>query len=295
MRVLVTGATGTVGSHVVRTLAARGVPVRAFARDLGKAEALLGADVDTAVGDFSDRDSIDRALAGADRVFLACGNTPDQVDHERAVIDAAAAAGVERLVKLSGPWAAIDAEHVFARWHGEIERHLLAAGPPWVLLRPRTYLTNLLAFAGTVAQTGMLFAPARTARISFVDPRDVAEAAAVALVDDGHHGQVHTLTGPQAITYGRIAEALTEATGRPVTYVDVPEDAARRSMLEAGLPAPIAEAILGIFASQRAGTMADTTDTLRMLLGREPRTVDDFARDHAPFFSPRAADHVSVP
>ena len=103
MKVLVTGATGTVGRHVVGALRARGVAVRAFVRDGDKATALFGADVELAIGDFADRASLDRALEGIDRVFLACGNVPGQVEHECAAIDAARAAGVERVVKLSGP------------------------------------------------------------------------------------------------------------------------------------------------------------------------------------------------
>ena len=286
MTILVTGATGNVGGHVVRTLAARGVPVRAFVRDRDRAASLFGPDVELAVGDLADRASIDRALAGADRVFLACGNVPGQVEFECTAIDAAAAAGVARVVKLSGPDASVDSPLIFERWHGEIERHLAGSGLPAVLLRPRTYLTNLLAYAGSVAQTGMLFAPAGTAEISFVDTRDVAEAAVSALTGTGHDGRTYTLTGPQAVTFEEVAAALSAAAARPVTYVAVDDEQARQAMLAEGLPPMIVDAIVAIFASQRTGTMADTTDTVRDLTGRPPRTVADFARDHAAAFRP---------
>jgi uncharacterized protein YbjT (DUF2867 family) len=278
MTILVTGATGNVGGHVVRALTARGVAVRAFVRDPDRAARALGPDVELAAG------SLDRALAGADRVFLACGNVPEQVTFETAVVDAAAAAGVSRVVKLSGPDAAVDSPLIFERWHGEIERHLTASGLPRVLLRPRTYMTNLLAYARTVAETGMLFAPAGTAAISFVDPRDVGEAAAACLTGEGHEGRTYTLTGPEAITYERIAGELGTATGRTITYVSVGDEQARQAMTDAGLPPMVADAIVAIFAAQRAGSMASTTDTLRGLIGREPRTIADFARDHAGMF-----------
>jgi uncharacterized protein YbjT (DUF2867 family) len=278
MTTLVTGATGNVGGHVVRARSTRGVAVRAFVRDPDRAARALGPETELAAG------SLDRALAGVDRVFLACGNVPEQVAFEKAVVDAAAAAGVSRVVKLSGPAAAVDSPRVFERRHGEIERHLAASGLPRVLLRPRTYLTNLLAYARTVAGTGMLFAPAGTARISFVDPLDVGAAAAECLIGQDHEGRTYTLTGPEAITYERIADELSAATGRTITYVSVGDDDARRAMTADGLPPMVADAIVAIFADQRTGSMAGTTPALRDLIGREPRTITDFARDHAGMF-----------
>lgn len=300
MKILVTGATGNVGAHVVRALTERGVAARAFVRDRGRAARLLGADSELAVGDFSDRASIERALVGIDRLFLACGNVPGQVEHERAVIDAAKAAGVGRVVKLSGPRADVDSPLLFERWHGEIERHLLDSGLPWVLLRPSTYMTNLLAHAETVRHAGRLFAPAGGADVAFVDPRDVAEAAAVALVEEGHEGRIHPLTGPEAITFERIARDLSAASGRRIEFVDVPDEAARQAMLEAGVPAMAADALVAIFGSLRAGEMARTTDAVQAMTGREPRSFARFARDHAALFgagangAPAAAGSSSV-
>jgi uncharacterized protein YbjT (DUF2867 family) len=279
MTILVTGATGNVGGHVVRALAGRGVPVRAFVRDSGKAARMLGPGVELAVGDFADRRSLDRALHRVDRMFLACGNVPGQIDFECGAIDAAADAGITRVVKLSGPDAAVDSPLIFERWHGAIEAHLAESGLPRVLLRPRTYLTNLMAYAGSVAQTGMLFAPAGAARISFVDPRDVAGVAAETLTGAGHEGRVYTLTGPEAITFERIAAELGRALGRPIPYVNVGDDDARQAMVSGGLPPMVADAIVAIFASQRAGSMADTTDTVRALTGHEPRGIAAFARE----------------
>jgi uncharacterized protein YbjT (DUF2867 family) len=278
MTILVTGATGNVGGHVVRALSERGVAVRAYVRDADRAAGILGPEVELATG------SLNHAMAGVDRVFLACGNSPGQVAFECAAVDAAAAAGVSLVVKLSGPDAAVDSPLIFERWHGEIERHLAASGLPRVLLRPRTYMTNLLAYAGAVAETGMLFAPAGSAAISFVDTGDVGEAAAVCLTGDGHQGRTYTLTGPEAITFQRIAVELGAATGRTITYVSVGDEDARQAMASGGVPPMVADAIVAIFADQRTGSMAGTTDTLRKLIRREPRGIADFARDHAGMF-----------
>jgi uncharacterized protein YbjT (DUF2867 family) len=291
MNVLVTGATGAVGRHVVRGLRDRGIGARAFVRDADRAAELLGSDVELAVGDFADRASLDRALEGIDRLFLACGNVPGQVGHECTAIDAARAAGVERVVKLSGPRPADGSPIPFERWHAQIERHLIASGTPWVLLRPCTYMTNLLMHADAVRHTGRLMAPAGAAEIAFVDPRDVAASAAAVLAEAGHAGSAYVLTGPEAITFERIARELSAATGRPIAYDNVPEPAAREGMLAAGLPEPVADGILAVFAVQRTGAMARTNDTVLALTGREPRTFARFAHEHAGRFG--AAELVS--
>jgi uncharacterized protein YbjT (DUF2867 family) len=248
---------------------------------------MLGPDVELAVGDLADRRSLDRALDGADRMFLACGNVPGQIDLECTAIDAAADAGIGRVVKLSGPDATADSPLIFERWHGAIEQHLAASGLPRVLLRPRTYMTNLLAYAGVVAHTGMLFAPADGAHVSFVDPRDVAAVAAETLTGAGQEGRTYTLTGPEAITFERVASEITEVTGRPVTYVSVSDEDARQAMVSDGLPPMMADAIIAIFAAQRAGSMADTTDTVRTLVGREPKGIDAFIQE---VFAPAVAE-----
>ncbi len=260
MTILVTGATGNVGSHVLRTLAARGEPVRAFTR---------GAD---------------RPFHGVDRLFLACANVPEQVDFECAMIDAAAAAGVTRVVKLSGPAADAGSPLIFERWHGVIEQHLAASGLPAVRLRPATFMTNLLAHAPAVSATGMLFAPAADAAIAFVDPRDVAEVAVVALTEPGHEGATYQLTGPAAVTFEQVAAAL----GDSVTYRPVSDDTARAAMVAEGVPPMFADAVVAIFAAQREGAMSRVTDTVERLTGRPARTIADFAREYADAFRPAA-------
>jgi uncharacterized protein YbjT (DUF2867 family) len=282
--VLVTGATGTVGSAVVRELQERGVAVTAFVRDPAKAAAMLGDGVKLAVGDFADHDSIRRSLDGVDGVFLACGNVPGQVDYETSAIDAAAQAGVQRIVKLSASGAEAGSPLAFWDWHGRIERHLARSGVAAVVLRPANYMTNLLASAEAIAHTGQLFAPAGGARVAMIDPRDVGAVAAVTLAEDGHDGQSHVLTGPVALSYDEIAGALSNATGRAVEFIDVPDEAARAGMLEAGLPELVADFLVGLFGALRAGAHAVPTDTVRAVIGSEPRSLAEFAGDHAGAF-----------
>jgi uncharacterized protein YbjT (DUF2867 family) len=284
MTILVTGATGSVGSRLALQLRDSGASVRAFVRDADRAAAVLGDGVELAVGDFGDRDSLRRALDGAERMFLACSNAPAQVDYETEAIDVAKAAGVERIVKLSAAAAAVDSPLLFPRWHGLIERHLDRSGVPSVVLCPRFFMSTLLMSAETIRQTGRIYAAAGRARIAMVHPADVAAAAVVALTEDGHDGARYMLSGPRAITYEEVAAHLSDATGRPIEFVDVPDDVAREAMLAAGMPPAVADFLVRLFRALRQGLDEKTSDTVRALTGAEPREFAAFAREYAGAF-----------
>jgi uncharacterized protein YbjT (DUF2867 family) len=287
-RVLVTGATGTVGSRAVAELRRRGLPVRAFVRDPARAAALLGREVELAVGDFGDPGSLRRALRAVDEVLLSSANHPRQAEHEIAVIDAAAAAGVRRVVKVSAVGARAGSPEAFADWHGRSERHLAASGVPAVVLRAGFFMSNLLASAESVREAGRLFAAVDGARIAMVDPQDVAAAAAAVLTQEGHDGRAYLLTGPEALTYDEVAGELATATGQTVEFVDVPDEAALEAMLASGMPDWLASGVGGVFRQLRAGVNAQATDVVRILTGRDPRSLADFLRDNAAAFGPRA-------
>ena len=282
--VLVTGATGNVGSALVPLLTARGVAVAALTRDPSHAKSILGDNVAVSRGDFADPASLRAAVEGADSVFLACANVPDQVAYECAMIDEAARAGVRQIVKLSARGAAGRAPVAYWRWHSAIERHLMASGVPAVILQPSFFMTNFFGAADQVRERGMLFAPAATARISMIDPADVAEVAAVTLTTQGHWGQTYVLTGGQAISYAEVATHLSAATGEPVGYADIPPEALRSALTAAGLPPSAVEAFVAVFGELRQGVQETTTDIVRTLTGRAPRSFAEFARTHASVF-----------
>jgi uncharacterized protein YbjT (DUF2867 family) len=282
--VLVTGAAGNVGAQVVRELRGRGVAVRAFVRDPDRAAQKLGGGVDYAVGDFADTASVRRALEGVDVVFLTSGDGLQKVEHETAVIDAAAAAGVQRIVKGSTIRAEAGSPLAPFDWHGQIEQHLRRSAVPAVILQANFYMTNVLMSAEQIREHGKLFAPADEGKISMIDPRDVAAVAAVVLTADGHAGQTYVLTGPEAITYYQIAEHLSAASGRPIAFADIPDEALRQGLVAAGMPDWLVAHLTGLFGIIRQGALEQTTDTVRTLTRRAPRTFAHFARDHAGLF-----------
>jgi uncharacterized protein YbjT (DUF2867 family) len=271
--ILVTAATGNVGSALLPLLADQGAQVRT----LGHAAAT----------------DLDAALRGVDAVYLACGNVPGQVDFETSVIDAAARAGVTRIVKLSARGAAPGSPVAFWDWHARIEEHLAASGVPATVLRPSFLMTNLLAGAETVRQQGVLVAPAGDARVSMIDPRDVAAVAAVALAERGSESRTHTLTGPAALTWHEVAASASTVTGRRVTFVDVPPEAAVAAMVESGVPAFAASQIVNVFDALRAGAQSETTDVVPDLTGRPGRSLAEFLGAHADLFGRLDSSAVS--
>jgi len=150
-------------------------------------------------------------------------------------------------------------------------------------------MTNLLAAADQVRTSGRLFAPAGDAAIAMIAPSDLAAAAVVALTEDGHEGRTHVLTGPAALTYTQVAEALSRATGRSVGYVDIPPQAALAALVEAGLPPAAAEQVVAVFGALRDGSQARTTPDVRRLTGQDPRSLDAFAGEVTDLFLPDTA------
>jgi uncharacterized protein YbjT (DUF2867 family) len=284
--ILVTGATGNVGSAVVAELRAKGEAVRAFVRSERRARERLPAGVEFSVGDFEDSASIVRALEAVDAVFLSSADQPNKMQHESAVIDAAAARGVRRIVKTSTVGAEKGSALPPFDWHGRIEEHLHASGIASVILQSSFYMTNLLASADPIRQTGKLFAPLAGAEIAMIDPQDTGSVGAITLTTDRYDGQTLNLTGPEAITYEQVADELSVATGRAVEFVNISDEAARQTFIDMGLPDWLVTHFDHLFPLLRSRVVAMPTDTVRAVTGREARSFAKWARDHAAAFSP---------
>lgn len=282
-KLLVTGATGRIGGHLVRVLSERGVETRALSRDPGNGEGLPG--VTWVEGDLADPSSLGSAFEGVERLFLLTGNGEAMVRLQKNALQAAREAGVLHGVKLSALGASDHSKSVIGVWHWVVERDLRTSGPAWTILRPHHFMQNLLdqeSLHRGIVEEGVVRSPAGEGKIPFIDTRDVAEVAAAALTEPGHGGRTYHLTGPEAISYRRATEILAEATGRDLRYEPETPDEARTRLSTDGLPDPLVAAQLAIAAYQRQGGPTEkTTDTVQQLLGRPPRTFRDFATDYA--------------
>jgi uncharacterized protein YbjT (DUF2867 family) len=284
--ILITGATGHVGSGVVTELLDRGVRPRILVRDPERVpEAWLESPtgIDVAVGDFEDPASLDAAMAGVSRVFLTSSDGPDKVAHETAAIDAALRADVDRVVKLSAMHAEAGSPLPAFDWHGRIEGHLATRGVPHVLLRPAFFMENLLMVAAGVA-LGQLAGPVAGNRVSMVAVADVAASGAAALLAETVR-PAYVLTGPAAVTFTEVAAALARAIGRPVDFVDLTPEQARPRFAGAGHPDWLVRQLSGVFGLIRRGGFDHVADGVPVLTGRPATSVAQWALDHAVVFA----------
>lgn len=282
--IAVTGATGTIGSELVRLLAAGDIAVRALSRRAGAAEALPGVEWVTA--DLAEREGLVDALGGAKRLFLLTGNGADMVRLQKNAIAAARAAGVRHVVKLSALGASDHSQSVIGLWHRNVERALEESGLAWTVLRPHVFMQNLLDQSDSIRDEGRIHSAAGDGRIPFVDTRDIAAVAAAVLNEAGHEGQRYVLTGPEAISYDDIAEVLGRVLGREVTHVAETDDEAWIRLRRRGLAPWAAAAQIALYGYQRhGGSTARVSDSVEGLTGKAARGFERFARDHADSFS----------
>lgn len=281
--ILVTGATGTIGSDVVRQLAARGEKVRALTRDPAKARVPAGVEV--ARGDYLDHGSLAGAMAGVTAAFLLRPPGPEE-GHDLGLVEAARAAGVRRLVKLSAIGTGDPEVGPAGGWHVEGERAVRESGTEWTVLRPSSFASNTLSWVREVGRGEPVPNMTGDGESGVIDPRDVAEAAVRALVDGGHAGRTYTLTGPEAISVPGQAAVLASVLGRPVATRDLSPEETREHLLTVwGFDEAQADGVLTGTAFVRGGGNAIVTEDVRQMLGRPARTYREWAQDHREAFS----------
>lgn len=286
MKVLVSGATGKLGPHVVRALRERGAAVSALVRDPGKAATLLGPDVELVLGRFDDTSVVRAALEAVDAFLLLTPHGPDMAATQNALVDLAVAAGT-RVVKVSGTSSGIGPAGPDAcRQHYDTEQHLASSGVPWAVLRPNGFMQTLVAgMAATVRERGVVVNPLGTAGIALVDCADVGAAAAAVLSDPAHDGRHHVLTGPSAPTYAQMAEDIERLTGRTVAVLDVTPEQAGAAARAKGLSEWEAGHLAEMLDLFRTGAAEAISDDLPRLLGRPARSVAEFVADNQPLFT----------
>ncbi|ORW94718.1 hypothetical protein AWB92_10375 [Mycobacterium sp. IEC1808] len=276
--ILVTGATGRVGRHLVTQLAAAGHPVRALIRDPSKA-ATFPPSVEAVVADLTEPRSLTAAFDRAERVFVLAP-TPPIPDMEQLEINAFVAAeqaGARHIVYLSN-FGAGRFHHPLFTAHGANEWRLRSLAVEWTILRPTRFMTEVPFTWHGIHTEATLREPVGGQPLTIVDPHDIAAAAALILTTDGHASRIYELTG-QAITGPQIAEHLSATLNRPIGFEDCTEDVFDRDLAEGGVPAAVIEILHEVFRTVRQGHWYGTP-TLANLLGRPPRSYADWLRDN---------------
>jgi uncharacterized protein YbjT (DUF2867 family) len=281
--VLVVGATGTVGAPLVEQLVATGkVRVRALTRDPNKTRH-FSPTVEVVTGDLERPESLPAACAGIDKAFVLSNGSAIQYEHH--AIRAAVDAGAKHIVKLSGRHLEADflSGIEMVAWHARGEQAVRSAGVAWTVLRPQTFASIPVAFLDR--KQSAVVAPVGDGKDHFVDPRDIAAVATHVLTTPGHDGIVYELTGSEWLSFAQVANKLSRAAARPISFVDVPVAAWIEGLVAVGVPAPAVKMLSAYMTGIKHGKVYAPTGTIQALLGRPPRNFDEWARDHASAFS----------
>ncbi len=283
--ILVTGATGKVGSAVVEELQSTGQPFKAMVRSKDKAVALNKSGVETVIADFTNPESCRQALSNIDKVFLLAPPARNMAELEKNFIDACKTTGVKHIVNISAVGTSKDSSLNLGQWHYQTEEYLTQSGIPYTIIRPHSFMQNILANIGSVKAQSTIYSSLADAAVPLVDARDVGAVAVRVLTEDGHAGRIYTITGGAKVTQNDVAAVLGNTIGKGVKYIPVPDEAAHQAMTGMGLPDWLADDLVGMAAMHRAGHGTEIDATGEKILGRPMRTINDFIQDHAFLFS----------
>jgi len=286
--ILITGATGTVGKEVVKQLSMlnEDVRIRAGVHSVIKGENLKRLPgVEIVEMEFDEQDSLLAAFTHVDKLFLITPFTENQVEMATTLVDAARRAGVKHIVKLSAMGAHAQPGIQLGRWHRRIEQYIEKSGVPYTLLRPSSFMQNLVHYnAESIKNEGKFYQPTGEGKIAYIDVRDIAAAGVAALTGTGHEGKVYELTGPEALSNQQVAAIFSEVLGKQVEFVDIPDAVAREAMLAQHTPEWMADALLELYGLYRKGYSNKVYDTMQGVTGRAPHSFREFVQDYKECF-----------
>ena len=279
--ICVTGASGTVSSEVIRQLESAGAPFRGAYFSNKKAEAARARGIEAVIIDYDRPETLRAAFQGCDHLFLLGPNAPNQSELEGNAVEAAKAAGVRHIVKLSVMGAA-EESFSLASVHRQVEKAIESSGLAWTFLRPNSFMQNAVTFMGeTIRAEGAFYSASGEAEVSHVDVRDIASVAVKVLTGENHDGKAYSLSGPEALTYDELASELSKALGRPISHINLSPSDLKGGMLAAEMPEAIADRLLDLERFFREDGASFITDDIKQVTGQEPRRYADYIRETA--------------
>jgi uncharacterized protein YbjT (DUF2867 family) len=282
--ILVTGANGTTGTQCCKALAAKKIPFRVLVRSAAKADKLkaLGSNIEIVEGDYYKPDTLVPAVKGIQKIFLV--TPPGQTHSGKALVDAAAAAGVKHIVKLSALGSQDGDKFIWAKQHADLEDYITSKGIKVTSLRPSSFQNNLTMDAQTIKSQGVIYKALDDAKLNWISEVDIGEAAAVCLSTEGHEGQTYYLTGPDTLSPTELCKLISDVAGKPVNYVKI-SDQQLRDQAKNFLPNQEAiDAFSNMWAYFRSGGYDKSYPDLEKLLGRKGESVSQWLNQHAAVF-----------
>lgn len=269
--ILVVGASGTVGSELVSLLKAEGHQVRTTTSKEPKTADAVKIDIATGEG-------VHKAFEGVEKAFLL--SPPGYADHYKMLsplIQEAKRRGLKKVVLMTAMGANADENSGFRRAEIELEK----SGLNYNIVRPNWFMQNFNTFwIGGIQQFGKILLPAGQAKTSFIDAKDISAVVAKLLTSDKFANRDFDITGPEAIDHAAVARALSEVSGKNIVYEDIPEQTFLNGLYAAGLPRDYADFLGLIMGFLKAGYSSRKTDHVKEILGREPRSIQTYAKEN---------------
>jgi len=286
--ILITGATGTVGSEVVKQLSAKGenIIVKAAARSATDNTFENLNRVQVVQLDYDKPDSLAVALKGVDKLFLLTPFQSNMVDLTSNLVSEAKKAEVKYIAKQSVMGADAEPGITPGRLHRQAEKIIEESGIPFTFLRPNFFMQNFVNYySNLIRSQGAFYIPAGDAKVSFVDVRDIAAVAVKSLINDNQQkGRAYNITGGEALSYGQAAEILSKAVGKKINYVNVTDQDARNGMKDMSMDEWTIKSMIELFEITRAGYVSEISPIVEQVTGNKPITFSQFANDYAGAF-----------
>ncbi len=283
-KLIVLGATGTIGKAVLKNLQNKNADVFASVQSEKNFEKISQFGATPVIVNFTDQQSLNQALKGKDRVFLVTPlmQNPDVIT--KMVINAAKLNGLKHLVRSTASGADSNGKIQMDRWAGACEDLIKASGLNYTIVRPKWFLQNFINFhSQTIKQYSSFYSPLGDAKLSMIDINDLGEVAAIAITSDEHFGKIYELSG-QTYTNEILAETLSNVIGKKVTYIDVPEEKAKESMLNNQMPEWMVNAMMELNSITKQGRTAGYSNDFKNLTGKEYTSAETFFQNNKQAF-----------
>ena len=282
--ILLTGATGNIGTELVKLLVASGVPLRVVSRDEKKV-AQLDSRIERIIGDLHEVSVVERALPGIDKLFMIPVLLDPDHEADRLMINEARRAEVGHIVLVSSGAVRLGAKNPIGALHREKEVFIEETGIPWTFLRPGGFMSNALRFwADTIKSQAKVFNPIGDGKTAPISPYDIAAVAAVALTNTGHEGKLYDLSGPELLSTPDQVRILSKVVGKPIQCVDIPIEVAAERMRSTGVPEPLVESLSHLWMLVRKNEYPFQTNEVEHLTGKPAQTFETWCHKHRSAF-----------
>lgn len=279
--ILITAGTGKVGREASKQLLDKGINFKAGTRNPENVTK-VGLPAENAVKfSFEDSGTWENALSNVNKVFIILPSSlPGAEINVMKFLDSAVTSGVKNIVLMS----AMGADKMDTPLR-KIEKHIENSGIDFTIIRPSWFMQNFVTFhLDMIKNSNSIFLPCGNGKSGFIDARDIAATGIESLMNKDHSGKAYNLTGSQSLDHNKVAEIISKAAGKEVKYVDVPDDAAREGMLQAGMPDQYVSFMIMLYNGVKAGYSDIVTPDVKTVLGREPISFEQFANDYADFW-----------